>query len=84
MDVLFMKIGKTLGLSLFIGGIFLLLLYGIYLGFEDLMNALDLISGLLLGVIILGFIMLVISIVIEQHTDTKTTMKNIEKEDLKP
>ena len=78
------KIGKTLGLSLFIGGIILLLLYGLYLGFEDLMNALDLISGLLLGVIIFGFIILIVSIVIEQYSDTKTTMKDIEKEDLKP
>ena len=79
-----MKIGKTLGLGLFIGGLFLLIFYGMYLGFEELMNALDLISGLLLGIIILGFIILLISIVIEQRMNTKTTMKDIEKEDLKP
>lgn len=79
-----MKIGKTLGLGLFIGGLFLLIFYGMYLGFEELTNALDLISGLLLGIIILGFIILLISIVIEQRMNTKTTMKDIEKEDLKP
>lgn len=79
-----MKIGKSLGLGLFIGGIILLILYGLYLGFEELMNALDLISGLFLGITILGFIVLVVSIVIEQRINTKTTMKDIEKEDLKP
>jgi len=79
-----MNAGKTIGLSLFIGGIILLLFYGLYLGFEELMNAFDLISGLLIGLIILGFLILIISIVIEQHENTKTTMKDINKEDLKP
>ena len=79
-----MNAGKTIGLSLFIGGIILLLFYGLYLGFEELMNAFDLISGLLTGLIILGFLILIISIVIEQHENTKTTMKDINKEDLKP
>jgi len=79
-----MNAGKTIGLSLFIGGIILLLFYGLYLGFEELMNAFDLISGLLTGLIILGFLILIISIVIEQHENTKTTMKDISKEDLKP
>jgi len=79
-----MNAGKTLGLSLFLGGILLLILYGLYLGFEELMNAFDLISGLLTGLIILGFLILIISIVIEQYRNTKTTMKDINKEDLKP
>jgi uncharacterized membrane protein len=79
-----MKIGKTVGFSMFIGGILLLILYGIYLGFEELMNALDLISGLLLGITLLGFLILLISIIIEQRKNTKTTMKDIKKEDLKP
>jgi uncharacterized membrane protein len=79
-----MNAGKTIGLSLFIGGIILLLFYGLYLGFEEFMNAFDLISGLLTGLIILGFLILIISIVIEQHKNTKTTMKDISKEDLKP
>lgn len=79
-----MNAGKTIGLSLFIGGIFLIIIYGLYLGFEELMNAFDLISGLLTGLIILGFLILLISIVIEQRKNTKKTMKNINKEDLKP
>ena len=79
-----MNAGKTLGFSLFIGGILLLILYGLYLGFEEIMNALDVISGLLIGITIVGFFMLIISIIIEQRKNTKTTMKDIRKEDLKP
>ncbi|MGF3554447.1 MAG: hypothetical protein ACQXXF_04120 [Thermoplasmatota archaeon] len=79
-----MNNGKKIGLSMFIGGIILLIIYGLYLGFPELMNALDLISGLLSAIIIIGFIILVISIVIEQRKDTKETMKDIKKEDLKP
>jgi uncharacterized membrane protein YgaE (UPF0421/DUF939 family) len=79
-----MNAGKTLGFSLFIGGILLLILYGLYLGFEEIMSALDVISGVLIGITIVGFFILIISIVIEQHKNTKTTMKDISKEDLKP
>ena len=79
-----MKGGKTLGLSLFVGGIILLVAYGLYLGFEELMNSFDLISGFFTGLIILGFLVLIISIIIEQYKNTKTTMKDINKEDLKP
>ena len=62
----------------------MLILYGLYLGFEEIMNALDLISGVLIGITIVGFFMLIISIIIEQRKNTKTTMKDISKEDLKP
>jgi len=79
-----MNAGKTLGLILFLGGILLLILYGLYLGFEEIINSFDLISGLLTGVIILGFLILIVSIVIEQWRNTKKTMKEINKEDLKP
>ncbi|KYK24358.1 hypothetical protein AYK25_00555 [Thermoplasmatales archaeon SM1-50] len=79
-----MNTGKTLGLSLIIGGILLLILYGLYLGFEEIVNAFDVISGLLTGFIILGFLILIISIVIEQRNNTKKTMEDINKEDLKP
>lgn len=79
-----MNAGKTLGLILFLGGILLLILYGLYLGFEEIINSFDLISGFLTGVIILGFLILIVSIVIEQWRNTKKTMKEINKEDLKP
>ena len=79
-----MNNGKTIGMVLFFGGIILLIIYGIIQGINELMSALDLISGVLLGIIFVGLISLIISIVIEQRRDTKETMKSINKEDLKP
>ncbi len=79
-----MNNGKSIGLILFIGGIILLIAYGLYLGFEDLMKSLDLISGFFIGLTIIGLITLIISIIFEQRRDTKETMKDIKKEDLEP
>ena len=76
--------GKTIGMILFIGGIILLTGYSIFLGFEDLMNELDFISGIFIGIILIGLITLIISIFIEQKRDNKETMKGIKKEDLEP
>jgi len=69
---------------LFIGGIILLIAYGLYLGFEELMESLDFISGVFIGLILIGLIVLIISIIFEQRRDTKETMKDIKKEDLEP
>jgi len=79
-----MNNGKTVGMILFIGGIILLLAYGLYLGFEELMKSLDLISGVFIGLILIGLIVLIISIIFEQRRDTKENMKDIKKEDLEP
>jgi len=76
--------GKTIGMALFIGGIVLLIGYGIVLGFEDLADNIDRITGLLLGTIIIGLVILIISIVSEQMRDSKATMAPIAKEDLEP
>ena len=61
-----------------------MIIYGLILGLEEIMESLDLVSGVLIGLIFVGFLMLLISIIIEQKKDTKATMKNIKKEDLKP
>jgi len=79
-----MNNGKTVGMVLFIGGIILLMAYGLYLGFEELMESLDFISGVFIGLILIGLIVLIISIIFEQRRDTKETMKDIKKEDLEP
>ena len=79
-----MNNGKTVGMVLFIGGIILLIAYGLYLGFEELMESLDFISGVFIGLILIGLIVLIISIIFEQRKDTKETMKDIKKEDLEP
>jgi uncharacterized membrane protein len=76
--------GKTVGMILFIGGIILLIAYGVYLGFEELMNSLDLISEVFIGLILIGLIVLIISIIFEQRKDSKENLKNIKKEDLEP
>ncbi len=79
-----MNNGKTVGMMLFIGGIILLIAYGLYLGFEELMESLDFFSGVFIGLILIGLIVLIISIIFEQRRDTKETMKDIKKEDLEP
>ena len=76
--------GKKLGMILFIGGIILLITYGLYLGLEELMESLDLISGFLIGLVVIGLAILLISIIIEQRRDTKETLKDIKKGDLEP
>jgi hypothetical protein len=75
---------KTIGMILFFGGIGALIVYGLILGLEEIMGSLDFISGVFIGLTIIGFLTLLISIFIEQREDTKKTMKEIKKEDLKP
>ena len=79
-----MNNGKSIGMILFVGGIILIIAYGLYLGFADLMKSLDYISGFFIGLTLIGLITLIISIIFEQRKDTKETMKDIKKEDLKP
>lgn len=79
-----MKNGKTIGMILFFGSIILLIGYGIILGFEEIMRSLDFVTGFLIGIMIIGFLTLLISIIIEQRKDTKETLKDIKKEDLEP
>jgi hypothetical protein len=79
-----MNNGKTIGMILFIGGIILLMGYGLYIGFDEIMESLNIITGLFLGITLIGLITLIISIILEQRHDTKQTMKKIKKEDLEP
>lgn len=79
-----MEKGATIGLLLLVAGIIIWLVYGLYLGFEELMQALDLITGFVAGLIIIGLIVMIVSIVIEQRRDTKKMKEEIKKEDLEP
>jgi len=79
-----MKKGSTIGLILLVAGIIIWLAYGLYLGFEEIMQALDIVTGFVAGLIIIGIIVLIISIVIEQRRDTKKMKEEIKKEDLEP
>ena len=76
--------GKRIGMLLFIGGIILLIIYGLILGYNDIIKTFDIISGLLVLVIFIGLVVLVSNIIIEQRRNLKDTMKDIKKEDLEP
>jgi len=76
--------GTTIGLLLLAAGIIIWIAYGLYLGFEEILNALDLITGVVAGLIVIGIITLIVSIVIEQRKDTKKMEEEISKEDLEP
>ena len=79
-----MNKGATLGIILLAAGIIVWIAYGVYLGFDEIMQAIDLITGFVAGLIILGVIVLIISIVIEQRKDTREMKEKIKKEDLEP
>jgi hypothetical protein len=76
--------GSSVGLLLLVVGIILLIAYGVYLGFDEILEAADTIVGAIVGLIILGLIVLIASIVMEQRRDTKKTKDKIKKEDLEP
>ncbi|UCE38767.1 MAG: hypothetical protein JSW00_05930 [Thermoplasmata archaeon] len=84
MDVKNMGKGATAGIILLVAGIIIWIAYGLYLGFEEIMQALDIVTGLVAGLILVGLIVLIVSIVIEQRRNTKEMKEKIKKEDLEP
>ena len=79
-----MSKGTLIGFSLLIGGILIWIAYGLFLGFEEIMQALNPMTGFVIGLIVLGLIVLFGSILIEQRKDTKKMKEDISKEDLEP
>ena len=79
-----MKKGSTVGLTLLVAGIIIWIAYGLYLGFDEIMSAIDIVTGFIAGLIILGLMVLIVSIFIEQRRDTKKMKEEIKKEDLEP
>ena len=79
-----MSKGTLIGFSLLIGGILIWIVYGFYRGFEEIMQALDLVTGFVIGLIVIGLIVLFASILIEQRKDAKKMKEEISKEDLEP
>jgi len=78
-----MSNGKTIGMILFVGGMILLITYAIYQGFQEI-KIIDPIIAIGVGAIILGFLALLVSIVMEQRRDTKKMREEIKEEDLEP
>ena len=76
--------GKNIGLALLGIGVIGLIIYAIVQGYMEIIQAEDYIIGGLIGIIIIGFLTILISIVMEQRKDTKETMNKIDKEDLRP
>jgi low affinity Fe/Cu permease len=79
-----MKKGSTIGLILLVAGIIIWVGYGLYLGFDEIMQAIDLVTGFTVGLIVIGIIVLIVSIFFEQRSDTKKIKEEINKEDLEP
>ncbi|EMR74346.1 hypothetical protein MBGDN05_00740 [Thermoplasmatales archaeon SCGC AB-539-N05] len=84
MGVKIVSKGTLVGFSLLIGGILIWVVYGFYLGFEEIMQALDIVTGFVIGLIVIGLIVLFVSILIEQRKGTKKMKEEIKKEDLEP
>jgi len=78
-----MSNGKTVGMVLFVGGIIILIAYGLFLGFQNI-ESIDYIIAIGAGTIIIGILTMLISIIIEQREDTKKMKEEISKEDLEP
>jgi low affinity Fe/Cu permease len=79
-----MKKGSTIGLLLLVAGIVIWISYGLYLGFDEIMQAIDIVTGFIVGLIVIGLIVLIVSIVLEQRKDTKKMKEEIKEEDLEP
>jgi multisubunit Na+/H+ antiporter MnhB subunit len=80
-----MSNGKTAGMIIFVAGIIILLIYGLYKGFENLnFENIDFVIATGVSAIIIGLIVLFISIVIEQQKGKKKMKEEIKKEDLEP
>jgi len=79
-----MKKGSTIGLLLLVAGIVIWIAYGLYLGFDEIMQAIDIVTGFIAGLIVIGLIVLIVSIFLEQRKDTKKMKEEIKEEDLEP
>ena len=75
--------GKTIGFYLLIGGIILLLIYGLYQFVKEIsgINTVVLIGTV---TIIIGAIILIVSLILEQKKDMEKRRQEIKKEDLEP
>jgi hypothetical protein len=74
----------SIGLLMIGAGILLWVAYGLYLGFEEIIDILDVVTVFVVGLILAGLCILGISIIIEQHRETKKMREKIKKEDFEP
>lgn len=79
-----MNKGTIFGLALLIGGIVIWVLYGLYLGFDAIMNALNLWTGVVGGLIIIGIIVIFASVISDRYHEYYEVKEKIKEEDLEP
>ena len=79
-----MNKGTMIGLAIFILGILIWALYGLYLGFEEIMQMLNWTTGFIGGLIIIGLVIMFISIIYDQIKTMNMMKEKIDKEDFEP
>ena len=79
-----MNKGIILGLLLLIGGIVIWAIYGLILSAGEIMQALNLATALVGGLIIIGIIVIFASVIIDRYHETEEIKEKISKEDLEP
>lgn len=79
-----MNKGTILGLLLLIGGIVIWAIYALVISAEEIMQALNLGTALVGGLIIVGVIVISVSVIIDRYHETEEIKEKIPKEDLEP
>ena len=72
------------GLIFLFGGIVIWIIYGLYLGFEEIMQSLNLATIFIGGLIIIGILVIFVSGTIDRYRETEEIKEKISKEDLEP
>ena len=79
-----MNKGTILGLILLVGGIVIWATYSLILSAGEIMQALNLATALVGGLIIIGIIVIFVSVIIDRYHETEEIKEKISKEDLEP
>ena len=79
-----MNKGIILGLILLIGGIVIWAIYVLILSAGEIMQALNLATVFVGGLIIIGIIVIFVSVIIDRYHETEEIKEKISKEDLEP
>jgi len=77
-----MNKGTIVGLILLIIGIAIYALYALWLGAEEIMQALNLPTAIVAGLIIIGVIVIFVSVIIDRYHECEEIKEKIPKEDL--
>ncbi len=79
-----MNKGTILGLLFLIGGVIIWAIYGLILGAEEIMQALNVTTAIVSGLIIMGIVVIFVSVIIDRYHEHEEIKEKISKEDLEP